>query len=62
MQRVTMTIDDDLMDEPRSVYGGRRPSNRSEAVRDLVRAGLMKQPRTTWEATLHGRARLSLRS
>lgn len=45
MQRVTMTIDDDLMASLDSYMeaGGHR--NRSEAVRDLVRAGLMKQPK-----------------
>ena len=45
MQRVTMTIDDDLMAslDRYMEAGGHR--NRSEAVRDLVRAGLMKQPK-----------------
>lgn len=45
MQRVTMTIDDDLMAslDQYMEAGGHR--NRSEAVRDLVRAGLMKQPK-----------------
>lgn len=45
MQRVTMTIDDDLMAslDHYMEAGGHR--NRSEAVRDLVRAGLMKQPK-----------------
>jgi CopG family nickel-responsive transcriptional regulator len=44
MQRVTMTIDDDLMAilDDYMEAGGHR--NRSEAVRDLVRAGLTKQP------------------
>jgi CopG family nickel-responsive transcriptional regulator len=43
MQRVTMTIDDDLMamlDQYMEACGHR---NRSEAVRDLVRAGLTQQ-------------------
>lgn len=44
MQRVTITIDDELM-TALDVYmeaGGHQ--NRSEAVRDLVRAGLMRKP------------------
>jgi CopG family transcriptional regulator, nickel-responsive regulator len=43
LQRVTVTIDDELMDalERYMLAGGHQ--NRSEAVRDLVRAGLMKE-------------------
>jgi CopG family nickel-responsive transcriptional regulator len=43
VQRVTVTIDDELMDalERYMIAGGHQ--NRSEAVRDLVRAGLVKE-------------------
>ena len=44
MQRVTMTIDDDLMAILDKYMEAGGHQNRSEAVRDLVRAGLMKQP------------------
>jgi CopG family nickel-responsive transcriptional regulator len=40
MQRTTITLDDDLMARLDEFMGARRYSNRSEAVRDLVRAGL----------------------
>ncbi len=40
MQRVTVTLDDDLMDELDRIMDERNYQNRSEAVRDLVRAGL----------------------
>jgi CopG family transcriptional regulator, nickel-responsive regulator len=43
MQRVTMTIDDDLMASLDAYMEASGHQNRSEAVRDLVRAGLMKQ-------------------
>lgn len=45
MQRVTITIDDELMEalDRYMEAGGHR--NRSEAVRDLVRAGLLKEPK-----------------
>lgn len=44
MQRVTITIDEELMSalDQYMETGGHR--NRSEAVRDLVRAGLLKTP------------------
>ncbi|MGJ0395465.1 MAG: nickel-responsive transcriptional regulator NikR [Methylocystis sp.] len=44
MQRVTITIDEELMSalDQYMEAGGHR--NRSEAVRDLVRAGLLKTP------------------
>ena len=44
MQRVTITIDEELMSalDQYMEAGGHR--NRSEAVRDLVRAGLLKRP------------------
>jgi len=44
MQRVTMTIDDELMDSLDAYMRASGHQNRSEAVRDLVRAGLMTQP------------------
>ena len=40
MQRVTVTLDDDLMDELDRLIALRGYQNRSEAVRDLARAGL----------------------
>ena len=45
MQRVTMTIDDDLMESLDRYMAASGHQNRSEAVRDLVRAGLLAQPR-----------------
>jgi CopG family nickel-responsive transcriptional regulator len=45
MQRVTLTIDDELMDALDRYMEAGGHQNRSEAVRDLVRAGLLKQPR-----------------
>jgi CopG family nickel-responsive transcriptional regulator len=40
MQRVTITIDDDLVTEIDAFMTGRGYANRSEAIRDLARAGL----------------------
>lgn len=40
MQRVTVTLDDDLMEELDRVIALRGYQNRSEAIRDLTRAGL----------------------
>lgn len=40
MQRVTITLDDDLMAELDAWTAGRGYQNRSEAIRDLTRAGL----------------------
>lgn len=40
MQRVTVTLDDDLMGELDALIARRGYQNRSEAVRDLARAGL----------------------
>jgi CopG family transcriptional regulator, nickel-responsive regulator len=40
MQRVTITIDDDLAAEIDVFMAGRGYANRSEAIRDLARAGL----------------------
>jgi CopG family transcriptional regulator, nickel-responsive regulator len=40
MQRVTITIDDDLVAEIDAFMAGRGYANRSEAIRDLARNGL----------------------
>lgn len=40
MQRVTVTLDDDLMAELDEVIAAKGYQNRSEAIRDLTRAGL----------------------
>jgi len=45
MQRVTLTIDDELMDSLDRYMEASGHQNRSEAVRDLVRAGLLKAPK-----------------
>lgn len=44
MQRVTVTIDDELMSALDRYMEAGGHQNRSEAVRDLVRAGLLKEP------------------
>ena len=40
MQRVTITLDDDLMTELDRIIEARGYQNRSEAIRDLARAGI----------------------
>jgi CopG family nickel-responsive transcriptional regulator len=40
MQRVTITLDDDLVDEIDAYMASRGYANRSEAIRDLARTGL----------------------
>lgn len=47
MQRVTITLDDDLMDELDKLIEERGYQNRSEAIRDLARAGLGQATRTS---------------
>ena len=42
MQRVTITLDDDLLDDLDRLSSLRGYQNRSEAIRDLVRAGLQQ--------------------
>src|SRR5437764_3629317 len=42
MQRITITVDDELMDEIDQVIATRGYQNRSEAIRDLARAGLQQ--------------------
>jgi CopG family nickel-responsive transcriptional regulator len=44
MQRVTVTLDDELVAEIDRVAAARGYQNRSEAIRDLARAGLREQP------------------
>jgi CopG family transcriptional regulator, nickel-responsive regulator len=45
MQRVTVTIDDELMEALDRYMEAGGHQNRSEAVRDLVRAGLARAPK-----------------
>ena len=40
MQRITITLDDDLMEELDRVIAAKGYQNRSEAIRDLARAGM----------------------
>ncbi len=47
MQRVTITVDDDLMDELDQLIALRGYQNRSEAIRDLARAGLRQMANKT---------------
>jgi len=42
MQRVTITLDDDLMVELDELIAARGYQNRSEAIRDLARAGMQQ--------------------
>lgn len=42
MQRVTITLDDDLLDDLDRLSAVRGYQNRSEAIRDLARAGLQQ--------------------
>jgi metal-responsive CopG/Arc/MetJ family transcriptional regulator len=45
MQRVTITIDDELMTELDRIIAARGYQNRSEAIRDLARAGIREPPK-----------------
>lgn len=47
MQRITVTLDDDLMVEIDQLIAKRGYQNRSEAIRDLARAGLQEAARDT---------------
>ena len=47
MQRVTVTLDDDLMEELDRLIAIRGYQNRSEAIRDLARAGLRQAAQDT---------------
>ncbi len=42
MQRITITLDDDLMDELDKMIAERGYQNRSEAIRDFTRAGMQQ--------------------
>lgn len=42
MQRITITLDDDLMEELDGLIAERGYQNRSEAIRDLTRAGMQQ--------------------
>ena len=46
MQRVTITIDDELMTELDRIIASRGYQNRSEAIRDLARAGIREAAET----------------
>ena len=46
MQRVTITIDDELMTELDRIITARGYQNRSEAIRDLARAGIREAAET----------------
>ena len=47
MQRVTITLDDDLMAELDAIIAKRGYQNRSEAIRDLARAGILEAAQDT---------------
>lgn len=46
MQRVTMTLDDELVEAIEGVIATRGYQNRSEAIRDLARAGMAEMSNT----------------
>jgi CopG family transcriptional regulator, nickel-responsive regulator len=46
MQRVTITLDDELMTELDRIIAARGYQNRSEAIRDLARAGIRQEAAT----------------
>jgi len=50
MQRVTITLDDDLMEALDRIIAARGYQNRSEAIRDLARAGIQQAAVETGEA------------
>jgi CopG family nickel-responsive transcriptional regulator len=54
MQRLTITIDDDLMAEVDAFISASSASNRSEAIRDLVRRGLTSRPGLMTETQCFG--------
>ena len=49
MQRVTITLDDELMNELDAIIAARGYQNRSEAIRDLARAGIREAADATDE-------------
>ena len=50
MQRVTITLDDDLMGDLDRIIAARGYQNRSEAIRDLARAGIQQAAQETGAA------------
>ena len=50
MQRVTITLDDELMADLDRIIAARGYQNRSEAIRDLARAGIREAARETGAA------------
>jgi CopG family transcriptional regulator, nickel-responsive regulator len=50
MQRITITVDDDLMEDLDRVIAARGYQNRSEAIRDLARAGILQAAQETGES------------
>ena len=62
MQRVTITLDDELMAEVDAIIAARGYQNRSEAIRDLARAGISEAaPSDRAQARLRRGAGLCLR-
>ena len=55
MQRVTITVDDELMVELDRIIAARGYQNRSEAIRDLARAGIREAKRRRVDVVTHGR-------
>jgi CopG family nickel-responsive transcriptional regulator len=68
MQRVTITIDDELMTELDRIIAARGYQNRSEAIRDLARSGIRQAAETIDQLskrladTFHDHHELSLAS
>ena len=62
MQRVTITLDDDLMADLDRIIEARGYQNRSEAIRDLARAGIRRPREETGSKALRRGAGLRLRS
>jgi CopG family nickel-responsive transcriptional regulator len=50
MQRITITLDDDLMEELDRMIAERGYQNRSEAIRDFTRAGMQQETQRTGKA------------
>ncbi len=46
MQRITITLDDELMTELDRIIAARGYQNRSEAIRDMARAGIRQAAET----------------
>ena len=62
MQRVTITIDEDLVAELERYMAARGYANRSEAIRDLARSGLQQHAmQAGGAATVSRRSHLRLR-